>query len=176
MVEGSQPDIKIECLPKRARYHKIVAEKFEPLVDIVEITKENQHRRAAVEKAKKESEERVAQTLYLQSLQMQESLAPIQKGILDIVTSQLYSEEGQTRLKPTGSNGRGSPENKTHPKEKPAADKVIGDKSKRELPPIEKSAASFSRVLKKKIVLEDGEPKNYHVDYTGKMIYYDNQK
>lgn len=31
-------------------------------------------------------------------------------------------------------------------------------------------------ILKKKIAVDEGITKNYHVDYTGKMIYFDNQK
>lgn len=173
MVEDSQPSVKIDSLPRRARYHKIVAEKFPSIVNLDEVMQQNQKRRELEEKAKKAAEERVAQTLYQQSLNLQDSMYNLQDRILGIVNDHLSSPEGLAKFAALGSLGSPSDQKSSENQDKGGK----GPEAGKALPPIEKSVGNLSsKNLKKRVIIEDGEPKNYHVDYTGKMIYYDNQK
>ncbi len=174
MVETSQPEVKIEALPKQARFRDIVAEGFESLVDMKQIVQQNEARRAAQEAEAKASEEIVKQTLYQESLKVQESLKNLQAQLSMINFDSFFGGTSSQNALPT-IEAIEAGDAKQEAGSKQAGSTANLPKSRRDLPPLQKPASS-SRVLMKKTIVEDGEAKNYHVDYTGKMIYYDNQK
>lgn len=131
-------------------------EKFESLVDMDQIVKQNEARRKEQLALAKAKEERITQTLYQESIKMQESLKHLQAQLGNFNFDIFLASGASQNMLPNSETAEGF------------------EKSKKELPSIQKTASS--RSLKKKVVIEDGEPKNYHVDYTGKMIYYENQK
>lgn len=131
-------------------------EKFESLVDMDQIVKQNEARREEQLALAKAKEERITQTLYQESIKMQESLKHLQAQLGNFNFDIFLASGASQNMLLNSETAEGF------------------EKSKKELPSIQKTAPS--RSLKKKVVIEDGEPKNYHVDYTGKMIYYENQK
>lgn len=161
MVEASQKNVKYEGLP---RFRNILVEKFEPLLDIEEVIRNNQRQKEAEEAAKRERDEFIKQTLYQQSLKLQESMRNLQTNVLGTALGVLGLSEtdgAKFDLSKIGST----------PKPQGSTQQV----GKSEKPGnLEKSASS--RILTKKVAIEDGIAKNFHVDYTGKMVYYDNQK
>lgn len=163
MVENSQKSVINEGMP---RHRNILIEKLDPILDMQEVIKENNSRREAEEIAKKQKEEFVKQTLYQQSLKLQESMQGLQKNVLGaalgVVGLANLGIENLELGQPVASPNQA------------AATKNFQFKPK-DLKPLEKSA-STAHILKKKTIMEEGIAKNFHVDYTGKMIYFDNQK
>lgn len=164
MVESSQRSVKNEGLP---RFKGMLADRLEPILNMEDIVRDNKERREAEEAAKKLKDELVKQTLYQQSLKIQKSVRNMQKNVLATALGIVgLSDVGPINIfdqkSPSGATG--------------GLNLKFQNNAKPEQQTAEHSTTTSSKVLRKKVIMEDGTSKNFHVDYTGKMIYFDNQK
>ena len=167
MVESSQSNIKLDKLPGRARFRKIVAEEYKPLVDMKEIEEQNRLRKERQENERRDKDQKTADYLYQESVKLQDSLMPIiREKILKAVTEQLSSNQGLASFAALGGIDSQLQDRPLSPRE--------GNSSRLHI--LEKSVGPYSKSVKKRTVIDDGKATNYHFDYTGKMKYYDNQK